>query len=57
MARPITPEGKKFGVGITAQNFDPTDLANEEKAKEFIINETGRADLKFGKFTWLSYFK
>ncbi|KDR74757.1 hypothetical protein GALMADRAFT_123452 [Galerina marginata CBS 339.88] len=57
MARPIAPEGKKFGIGITGQNFDPIDLANEEKAKEFIINETGREDLKFGKFTWLSYFK
>jgi 2-polyprenyl-6-methoxyphenol hydroxylase-like FAD-dependent oxidoreductase len=57
MARPISPKDNKFGIGITAQNFDPTDLADEEKAKEFIIKETGRADLKFGDFTWLSYFK
>ncbi|CAA7262016.1 unnamed protein product [Cyclocybe aegerita] len=57
MARPITPDGKKFGIGITGQNFDPRDLADEEKAKEFILKETGRTDIKFGKFTWLSYFK
>ncbi|KXN80953.1 Tetracenomycin polyketide synthesis hydroxylase TcmG [Leucoagaricus sp. SymC.cos] len=57
MARPITPGGKKFGIGIIGKNFDPTDLADEAKAKEFITNQTGRTDLKFSKFSWLSYFK
>ncbi|KAF8981104.1 FAD binding domain-containing protein [Cyathus striatus] len=60
MARPLeplNPESKKFGIGITGQNFDPTELATPEKTIGFIHNETGRTDLKFGKFTWLSYFK
>ncbi|KAJ3567824.1 hypothetical protein NP233_g6110 [Leucocoprinus birnbaumii] len=57
MARPIKPGENKFGIGITGINFDPTELADEAKAKEFIIKETGRTDLKFGQFTWLSYFR
>jgi hypothetical protein len=57
MARPIRPGGKKFVIGIFGHNFDPVDLTDEGKAKEFVLNETGRTDLKFGNFTWLSYFK
>jgi len=57
MARPLNPYGNKFGIGITGQNFDPTDLAEPEKVKEFIHTETGRTDLDFGDFSWLSYFK
>ncbi|KAJ7471056.1 FAD binding domain-containing protein [Mycena latifolia] len=57
MARPITPGGKKFGIGITGLNFDPVELADETKAKAFIREQTGRTDLDFGQFTWLSYFK
>jgi hypothetical protein len=57
MARPLHEHGHEFGVGITGLNFDPSDLANEEKAKEFIREQTGRTDLRFGKFSWLSYFK
>jgi hypothetical protein len=57
MARPINPDGNKFGVGITGLNFDPRDLADEGKAKEFIREQTGRADLEFGDFSWLSYFR
>ncbi|KAJ7283132.1 FAD binding domain-containing protein [Mycena rebaudengoi] len=57
MARPISPDGNKFGVGITGLNFDPRDLADEGKAKEFIREQTGRADLEFGDFSWLSYFR
>ncbi|KAJ7237009.1 hypothetical protein C8J57DRAFT_1439250 [Mycena rebaudengoi] len=41
MARPISPDGNKFGG----------------KAKEFIREQTGRADLEFGDFSWLSYFR
>ncbi|KAG9225812.1 hypothetical protein CCMSSC00406_0007822 [Pleurotus cornucopiae] len=57
MARPLSPEGDKFGIGITGLNFDPTELGDPAKAVEFIRNETGRADLEFGEWTWLSYFK
>ena len=57
MARPLSPTSNKFGVGITGQNFDPTGLAMPEKVKEFIYKETGRTDLEFGAFSWLSYFK
>jgi len=60
MARPIWPNanGKHtFGVGITGQNFDPVDLADSSKTEEFIKKETGREELQFGKWTWLSYFK
>ncbi len=57
MARPLSSTGNKFGVGITGQNFDPTDLADPAKAIEFIKTETGRNDLEFGEFTWLSYFR
>jgi hypothetical protein len=57
MARPLSPDGNTFGVGITAQNFDPTHLAEPVAIKEFIHTETGRTDLQFGEFTWLSYFK
>ncbi|KDQ34081.1 hypothetical protein PLEOSDRAFT_21091, partial [Pleurotus ostreatus PC15] len=57
MARPLNPSGDRFGVGITGQNFDPVDLADPAKAIEFIHNETGRTDLEFGEFTWISHFK
>ena len=57
MARPLRPTGNKFGLGITGQNFDPTDLADPAKVVEFFKQETGRIDLEFGDFTWLSYFK
>ncbi|KAK0441953.1 FAD binding domain-containing protein [Armillaria borealis] len=57
MARPLSPTGDKFGIGITGQNFDPTHLADPAKAVEFIKAETGRVDLEFGEFTWLSHFR
>src|SRR5882762_10165098 len=57
MARPLSPTGHEFGNGITGQSFDPTNLADPDKVKQFIHSETGRSDLKFGEFTWLSYFK
>lgn len=57
MARPLSPEGDKFGIGITGLNFDPTELGDPAKAVEFIRNETGRTDLEFGEWTWLSHFK
>lgn len=57
MARPLSPTGDKFGIGITGQNFDPTHLADPAKAAEFIKAETGRVDLEFGEFTWLSHFR
>ncbi|KAF9017773.1 hypothetical protein BDZ89DRAFT_960743, partial [Hymenopellis radicata] len=57
MARPLSPSSNKFGLGITGQNFDPTDLADPVKVVEFFQRETGREDLQFGEFTWLSYFK
>ncbi|KAJ6625003.1 FAD binding domain-containing protein [Mycena sp. CBHHK59/15] len=57
MARPLKPDSNTFGIGITGQNFDPTDLTDETKVKEFIYEQTGRTDLKFGDFSWLSYFK
>lgn len=57
MARPLSSTDNKFGIGITGQNFDPTDLAEPAKVKHFIHAETGRTDLEFGDFSWLSYFK
>ncbi|KAF4604306.1 hypothetical protein EYR40_001487 [Pleurotus pulmonarius] len=57
MARPLSPGGDRFGVGITGLNFDPTELRDPPKAEGFIRNETGRTDLEFGEWTWLSYFK
>ncbi len=57
MARPLSPTGDNFGIGITGQNFDPTHLADPAKAVEFIKAETGRVDLEFGEFTWLSHFR
>lgn len=57
MARPLSHTGDTFGVGITCQNYDPVELANESSFKEFMSTETGRGDLEFGEFTWLSYFK
>ncbi|KAK0196703.1 FAD-binding monooxygenase [Armillaria mellea] len=57
MARPLSPTGDKFGIGITGQNFDFTHLANPAKAVEFIKAETGRVDLEFWEFTWLSHFR
>ncbi|KAJ7209278.1 FAD binding domain-containing protein [Mycena pura] len=57
MARPLRPDGQEFGIGITGLNFDPGDLADEAKAKDFIREHTGRTDLEFGKFSWLSYFR
>ncbi len=46
MARPLSPTGDNFGIGITGQNFDPTHLADPAKAVEFIKAETGRVDLE-----------
>jgi hypothetical protein len=57
MARPLSPTSHRFGIGITGQNFDPTNLAEPEKAIAFIHEETGRTELEFGKFTWLSHFR
>lgn len=58
MARPLSPgSGNRFGLGITGQNFDPTDLADPAKVAEFFHRETGREDLAFKAFTWLSYFR
>ncbi|KAK0228928.1 FAD binding domain-containing protein [Armillaria fumosa] len=56
MARPLSPTGDKFGIGITGQNFDLTHLADPAKAVEFIKAETGRVDFGIGEFTWLSHF-
>ncbi|KAJ6542794.1 FAD binding domain-containing protein [Mycena capillaripes] len=57
MARPLNPDGHEFGVGITGLNFDPSELVDEAKAKEFIHEQTGCTDLQFGQFSWLSYFR
>ena len=57
MARPLSPNDHTFGIGITGQNFDPTDLGEPGKLEHFIKTETGRTDLVFGEFSWLSYFK
>ncbi|EMD39057.1 hypothetical protein CERSUDRAFT_104329 [Gelatoporia subvermispora B] len=57
MARPLSPTGNTFVVGITCQNYDAVGLANESSFKEFMSTETGRGDLEFGEFAWLSYFK
>jgi hypothetical protein len=39
------------------QNFDLAGLADPEKFKDFVHTETGRTDLEFGDFSWLSYFR
>lgn len=41
MARPISPTGNTFSIGITRQNFDPTDLTESNKVKKFIEDQTG----------------
>lgn len=51
------PSGHKFGVCIMGQNFDLAGLADPEKFKDFVHTETGRTDLEFGDFSWLSYFR
>ncbi|KAJ8518264.1 hypothetical protein ONZ45_g4623 [Pleurotus djamor] len=57
MARPLSPTGDRFGVGVTGLNFDPLELDDPAKAVAFIQKETGRTDLEFGEWTWLSYFR
>jgi hypothetical protein len=57
MARPLSPTNHRFGLGITGQNFDPTNLAKPEQAVAFFHRETGRNELDFGEFTWLSHFR
>ncbi|KAJ7343471.1 hypothetical protein DFH08DRAFT_962570 [Mycena albidolilacea] len=52
MVRPLSPTGKKYGVGIMGQKFDPSGLDTPEKAIEFIHTETGRTKLQFGAFAW-----
>ena len=54
MARPF---GQKFGIGVFGPNFDPAGLAEPETFNKFIRTETGRTDLEFGEFSWLSYFR
>lgn len=56
MARPITPGGKKFGIGITGLNFDPIELADEAKAKEFIREQTALNSGSFRGCLILSLF-
>ena len=56
--RPLNPSsGKRFGFGITCQDFDPVDLATHEAAAEFIRKETQLDYLKFSNWEWISYFK
>ncbi|CCL99488.1 uncharacterized protein FIBRA_01506 [Fibroporia radiculosa] len=57
LARPTTPNGSTFSIGVTCQNFDPVDLANADNLIKFIRDESGMKELTFGTFTWLSYFK
>jgi len=47
----------KFGVGIIGQTFDSVGLYVSENAQGFFKKDTGRGDLEFGKWTWLSCFK
>lgn len=55
MIRPIS--GKKFHIGIIGQNFDPVEQAVPEEAVKFIQEKTGRTDLRFGDWPWISYYK
>ncbi|KAI9064756.1 hypothetical protein FKP32DRAFT_1611066 [Trametes sanguinea] len=47
----------QFHVGIVGQNFDPIDLTDTEKFVNFIYENTDRRDLKFGKFSSMTYWK
>lgn len=57
MMRPTSAKGNIFNIAIVGQSFDPIRQANPEKAMEFIQRETGRTDLQFKKWNWISYYK
>lgn len=57
MMRPTTKTGNIFHIAIVGQSFDPVEQASPEKAMEFIQKETGRTDLRFGKWSWINYYK
>lgn len=57
LARPLNPTTNKFSIAITGHNFDLAHLANPVDVVQFIHAETGRTDLQFGQFSWLSYFR
>ncbi|TCD64756.1 hypothetical protein EIP91_003647 [Steccherinum ochraceum] len=54
-----SPSSKNFSVGITGHSFDPADLQLDvpEKLEAWIRECTGRPELKFRNWTWLSKFK
>ncbi|KZT02086.1 uncharacterized protein LAESUDRAFT_441502 [Laetiporus sulphureus 93-53] len=56
-ARPWNSTTKMFNIGITGQNFDPSELSEPDKVRQLFREKTGRTDLVLGEFHWLSYFR
>lgn len=62
MIRPRDPgsaTSTRCAVGIIGHSFDPAELQLDvpEKVEEFIRENTGRTQLKFRNWTWLSKFR
>ncbi|TCD63214.1 hypothetical protein EIP91_005826 [Steccherinum ochraceum] len=54
-----SPSSKRFSFGITGHSFDPAELQLDvpEKVEAWIRESTGRPELKFSNWTWLSKFR
>lgn len=57
LARPISNTGSTFNVSIIGQSFDPVDLVDLQKFKDFFREKTGRSDLLLRDVKSLSYWK
>ncbi|PIL27593.1 hypothetical protein GSI_10744 [Ganoderma sinense ZZ0214-1] len=57
LARPVSDAGSTFNVSVIGQNFDPVDLLDRQKFKEFFHKKSGRLDLVFKDMKSLSYWK
>ncbi len=57
LARPVSDTGSVFNVSIIGQSFEPMDLLDRRKFKDFFHEKTGRSDLVLKDIKSLSYWK
>ncbi|KAM5533895.1 hypothetical protein V8D89_012435, partial [Ganoderma adspersum] len=57
LARPVSDVDSTFNVSVIGQNFDPMDLLDPQKFKDFFYEKTDRSDLVFKDIKSLSYWK
>ena len=50
---------ERFSLGVTGYTFDPAAIGLDDPQKlfKFVHENTGRKDIRFNKWTWISKFK